>query len=286
MTTSLSSSNTNYSAVVGNSSFAINNRIYKLVNGELPKNLNMNNIQNGRAIYSFGAESPNLSINKLYQQAEDIQFSLGALDKTTEELDKVSTRLLIGKSLTEILRDNKELTNLQKENIEDQMNYLMGELDQIAYTANFQNVPLLDGTLEENGAFLNLSGNNSTDLTQAFQATTTEAFELPYPGEFTLTSLNLDEFERSLNTAIGRVDRQKALAEEFGETLFEAFDDISAAIYSSDALSGATTKASQFSLYSSHNSNGNLVMSMGYLSSNITFDNNNYDNIMRLLEKE
>lgn len=282
MTTNFIGSTPGYQATIGNSTFAITNRIFELAQGDLPTDLTSENVSGGGLVYSFSAAGPNSSINKLYQQAEDIQFSLGALDKAAEDLEKVSTRLSIGKSLVNVLDQYKDLSDIQKENVAEQMNYVLGEIDQIAYSSNFQNVPLLDGKLEKNGTYLKLSGED-IDLTKAFKSVTSESLDLPYPGEFSLNDLNIEELKSTMDAALTKVDDQIQLAKDYGDDLFDAFDKIKSAIYSSSVLSTAQSSYNPNSLNPSSASNGNLVLTMGYLYGNISYDNSFYNNIDNLL---
>jgi flagellin-like hook-associated protein FlgL len=283
MTLSFVNSINSYYSIMGDSYLAQTNRIFKLVTGKLPNDYNYDRIMDGSFIYHANETTMAGTVNMLYRQLQEVQSALGAMEQAYEGLEMVSTRLNIIDGLAEYYQENPDITDVKRENINEQINYTLAEIQNLASSTRYNNVPLLDGQLETAGLYLNLVGNNSIDITDAFRSVIPEDIGLPYPGEVYLYEDNVEDLREMVVDAQNRIDTQYNDINQYKEHLEKAFENIGAAVYSTTVFQTLNTISNLFPYNESETINNSLFLTMGNISQSVRVDNTYYERIMGLL---
>src|SRR3989339_630158 len=130
-----------YYPTVGDSWLAQTNRIYELVTGSLPISAVNDSISTyGGATYSYSYQQSSSTVSVLNQQAEDIQVAVLAMESAGKGLELVKTRLGIMDGLAQVIQSYPDISVFQRNNINEQINYVLDEIYQISQTQQFDGV--------------------------------------------------------------------------------------------------------------------------------------------------
>lgn len=283
MTTPLVGSNNNYYGLIGDTWLAQTNRIYQLATGKMPNDIDYNNMLGGSVVYSSSVGGTAPTVNALNQDLNDIQTALGAMESSASGLEDIETRINIVLGLASVIEENPNITDVQRRNINEQINNALYEINEIAETQGYNNVPVLDGSLEAEGVYLSLFGGNSIDISDAFSSATPEALGLPRQGEAYVTSDNASELYEKIDNALTAVYNQQDRISTYSDDLVSAFGEIKDAAVASYSSSYAITPIVNSLNPSTISSSNNLVLNMGNISGNLRIDNSYYERIMSLL---
>jgi prefoldin subunit 5 len=283
MTLSINDSTSSYYAIMGDSYLAQSTRVYQLVTGQMPSDIDYSRLSDGYFVYSFSENSYNQTVNTLYQEADAIQTALGAMNEAGDGLERVKTRVEIIGGLASMIKTDASITDIQRAEINTQINNTLEEIQFIAQNQAFDGTPVLNGELQSDGVYLNLVGNNSIDITDAFNNVYPESLGLPHPGEAYVRSDNADSILENVGNALNILDNQTARISNYVEDLEKSFGDIKSAIYSTSVFETMNQMVSMFPSNEASYMNGDLYLTMGNIVHNISIDNSYYERIMGLL---
>lgn len=275
-----------YYSTVGDSYVAQTNRILQLVSDTQPVDYQYDDMSYiGQVNYTMLSASEGLnSLRSYYQQSEDIQFSINAMQEAGDALEQISTRLDIMEGLAGVIEQNQNLSDVQKEGIQEQINFALGEINQIAETTAFENIPLLNGALEETKVYLELTNNNSIDLTEAFNEVTTRALELPDPGYAYVATNTVEDFLESVGDAKDKVDTQLNNIDSYSSHLVGALGDVNGAIMDGSMLSMFSSAGSAMINYDSHQIFDNqLQILLGPVTQSVSFNKTYTERVLDLI---
>lgn len=277
-----------YYSTFGNSTTAQYSRIYQLMTGKTPTDLNYDKMYLSTMYITTTSQAANTDVQKLYEQAEDIQFCVSAMTSAYKGLDEIKARIGVIDGLVDSVKEDPDMDYVTRYNINTQINYTLYEIEEIAQNRNFEKIPVLNGTLKDQGVKVNIGNNEKVDITNAFDPATTEALDLPVPGEAYASQSSASSLINSLSGAKDKIIEQMSRINDYGDTLLNAFSNISKALYESGGRLGVigSNDTALNSSFSSTLNNGNLVLTMNSLSSNYLVDDNFYAKIKSLLNKD
>lgn len=284
MTISAIGSSNSYLSVIGDSWLAQTNRIYQLATGRLPYDSKYNNIIDGAVSFTPGANPSTITIQTLFKQSQDIQTAVNAMDSAYKGLEQVQTRIEIISDVATVIGENPDLTESQLQNLNNQINYALEEIYEISKTQSYDNTPLLDGMIQTEGYYLNIAGNKSIDITDAFNSVAPENLGLPRQGEAYVTSTNLSDLYDSLSNAYNSIEAQKNRIVGYQDHLSTAFEDLRTTILSASSSLGEFSMVSLLTTPTTpRNINNDLFLTMSNIGNNILINNSDYESIIKLL---
>lgn len=281
MTSVLSS----YYPTVGDSWLAQTNRIFELATGSLPTNAVNDSISSfGGASYLLSYQQSNSTYSILNQQSEDIQVAILAMESAGKGLEMVKTRIGIMDGLAQVIQQNPDISDFQRSNINDQINYVLEEIYDLSQTQQFNEVSVLDGTLAEDGVYVEIVGDNGIDISTAFNSVDPEKLGLPRQGEAFVRPDNVQEFFQQLSNAETLVNNQLNDIVSYSKSLAESFEIVSDALYQSSLMDYSKFSAGIIGTVNSFSQTDNgLSLSMGNVVNTMRVDTYSYEKMMSLL---
>lgn len=274
-----------YYPTVGDSWLAQTNRIYELVTGSLPISAVNDSISTyGGATYDYSYQQSSSTVSILNQQAEDIQVAVLAMESAGKGLELVKTRLGIMDGLAQVIQSYPDISDFQRNNINEQINYVLDEIHQISQTQQFNGVNVLDGELASDGVYVQIIGDNSIDITSVFSSIDPEKLGLPMRGEAFVRPDNVEAFYQQLSNAETMINSQLSDIVSYSKSLSDSYEIVTEALAQSSMMEYSSFSAGIIGgiNYFSQTDNG-LVLSMGNIVNTMRVDNTYYERMMSLL---
>lgn len=274
-----------YYSTIGDSWLAQTNRIVELAIGRLPYDVSYEPLTlDGYLNYAFAYNNANNPLNILTQQSEDIQTAFNALNAAGTGLKQIDVRIDVLEGLAYTIQNDPDLTDTQIDSINEQINNTLQEINYIAKTQSYNNVPILDGEIEQMGVYVNIAGNNSIDITDAFNAATPEDLGLPRQGEAYVIPDNAVDFLEQVNNARSQVNKQLDKLNLYSESLVSSLETVRQALYAGSLASLNNPYGGIPGTMNNYNYVGNnLYLTLGAVSNNVMFNNDFYDHLQALL---
>lgn len=281
MTSILSS----YYPTVGDSWLAQSTRVFELATGKLPTSTINDSINAlGSSAYTFSFQQSNSTYAILNQQSEDIQVAVSAMETAGKGLELIKTRIGIMDGLAQVIQANPDIADYQRDNINEQINYVLDEIYEISQTYEFNGVPVLDGELAEDGVYVEIIADNSIDISTAFNPVDPESLGLPMQGEAFVRSSDVQDFFQQLSDAETQINNQLNDIVEYSKDLADSFEFVSDALYQSALMQYSSFSAGIVGTINSFSqTDNNLVLSMGNIVNTMRVNNNSYERMLDLL---
>lgn len=285
MTEGISNENM-YFSTLGNSSLAQMNRAMQLATGELPKDVDYDNFQNGSLAYNIGAKNMNFTQSALSMQVKEIEGYHSLLEKAEQGVEMIETRVEVVKQLTDFFEEYETMDQRQMEDISEQVNFIMNEIDEIAAYQNYGGVNLLDGTLSNYGMYVKFAGEKGFDMSDAFERFNREDLGLSSSTDVSLNYYNVDYFNEELEEASKRIQERKDIITGHKDHLSDTLENISGLLDNGSSSLGSLKVGLMAKPYSSPTMiNDNMYLTMGNTTAGYhRFDTSDYERIQEILQ--